>query len=72
TSNEEQGLVWVGDAELETYLHQRHPHVRRVRLRGNRRTAAREHGREAGRNIVLRKPVEGHAQGGGKLLPPGR
>ena len=70
TQQASEGLVWVGDAELDTYLHRRHPHIRRVRLRGNRRTEAREQGKEAGRTIVLRKPVQGRAQDGGKLLPP--
>lgn len=70
--HEGRGLVWVGDAELEGYLRRRHPHIRRVRLRGNRRTEARERGKEAGRSIVLRKPVQGRSKSGGKILPPGR
>ncbi len=67
-----QGLVWVGDAQLNTYLRQRHPHIRRVRHQGNPRTAAREQGKEAGRNIVLRKPISAGANAAGKVLPPGR
>jgi hypothetical protein len=38
---------------------------------GVRLTAAYEHGRAAGRNIVLHKPVK-ESRAGGKLLGPAR
>lgn len=71
TRQQGEGLVWAGDSGLDAYMHRRHPHTRKVRFRGNRRTEAREQGKQAGRSIVLRKPVEGRAQEGGKLLPSG-
>lgn len=50
------GLVWVGDADLERFYRERHPRItsrqRRVRVDG-----AHAAGREAGRTIVLHKPV---------------
>jgi hypothetical protein len=65
------GLVWVGDAGLESFLHQRYPRRSGGGGIGVRLTAAYEHGRRAGREIVLHKPVrESHA--GGKLLGPMR
>jgi hypothetical protein len=67
-----EGLVWVKDGDLAHYFGRRHPHVRHVRHAGQRRTDAWAHGREAGRKIVLHKPVEGVAQAHGKLLPPKR
>jgi hypothetical protein len=70
--HEGAGLVWKGDADLEKYLRRRHPHVRKIRVQGNPRTEARERGKEAGRDIVLRKPVEGPSSNRGKLLPSRR
>ncbi len=67
-----EGLVWAGDDDLRGYLRQRHPHIRRIRREGNRRTDARERGKQAGRSIVLRKPVRAAADTGGKLLPSKR
>ncbi len=66
----EQGLVWVGDADLEEYYRRRHPHIRHVRTMGERRTAARGHGREAGRALVLHRGIAAAAtsEQGPKLL----
>jgi hypothetical protein len=51
------GLVWVRDAGLDEAYHARHPRIttttRRVRV-----SAAHAAGREAGRTVVLHKPVE--------------
>jgi hypothetical protein len=51
------GLVWVRDARLDEAYHARHPRItterRRVRM-----SAAHAAGREAGRTVVLHKPVE--------------
>lgn len=51
------GLVWVGDAALDRWYHARYPRIsrrtRRVRVGG-----AHDAGREAGRQIVLHRPVE--------------
>jgi hypothetical protein len=63
-----EGLVWVGDGNLARYFRLRHPHVRHVRHAGQRRTDAWAHGREAGRKIVLHRPVQGAATSRGRLL----
>jgi hypothetical protein len=64
-----EGLVWVRDGDLATYFRRRHPYVRHVRHAGQRRTDAWAHGREAGRRIVLHKPVQAAVESRGKLLP---
>jgi hypothetical protein len=64
-----EGLVWVRDGDLATYFRRRHPYVRHVRHAGQRRTDAWAHGREAGRRIVLHKPVHAATESRGKLLP---
>lgn len=68
--NKEVGLVWVRDADLSDYYHRRHPRIAHVRHQGGQRTEAHAHGRAAGRNIVLHKPVNGKAVSAGRLLPP--
>ena len=65
-----EGLIWVGDPGLEGLLHQRYPRRSGGGGIGVRLTEAYEHGREAGRNIVLHKPVHEH-KSGGKLLGSG-
>jgi predicted SprT family Zn-dependent metalloprotease len=64
-----QGLVWVGDAELNHYLKRRHPHVRWMRGTARRRPESWAHGREAGKHIILHKPVKAGSGTGPKLLP---
>jgi hypothetical protein len=63
------GLVWVKDGDLGGYLRRRHPHVRHVRHAGQRRNDTWAHGREAGRKIVLHRPVTTGAASRGHLLP---
>jgi hypothetical protein len=63
-----EGLVWLRDGDLEAYFRRRHPHVRNVRYAGRRRTDAWARGREAGRSIVLHKPVSPAPTSRGKLL----
>lgn len=70
TTNREQGLVWIRDADLRGYYRHRHPHIQSARYAGNRRTEAHAHGRAAGKTIVLHRPVEGRASATGRLLPP--
>ncbi len=73
TKNREEGLVWVGDAELGGYFRQRHPYVRGVRLRGHGPSDARRSGREAGREIVLQRGVSsGPTAATPRALPPKR
>jgi hypothetical protein len=64
-----EGLVWVKDGDLARYFRRRHPYVRHVRHAGQRRTGAWTDGREAGRKIVLHKPVTATSQSRGRLLP---
>lgn len=72
-ASREEGLVWVKDADLHAYHRKRFPHIQTIRHAGNRRTEAHAHGREAGRNIVLRKPVSSGSNGGpAPQLPRGR
>ncbi len=66
------GLVWVKDGDLTAYFRQRHPHVRHLHHAGPRRSDAWAHGRAAGRQIVLHRPVEAAAESRGKLLPQKR
>ncbi len=71
-ANQERGLVWVGDPALEGYYRARHPRVRTIHRAVSAGSDAHAHGREAGRNIVLRKGVSGGGTGSGGLLGPGR
>lgn len=63
-----EGLVWVGDAELHAYYRRRHPHVVTVRYGGSARNDAHAHGREAGKRLVLHRPVGSGPSGGGPKL----
>ena len=65
-----EGLVWVGDGDLHRYYRARHPHIRNVRYGGQRRTEAFASGKEAGKKIVLNKPMPSAARDRGRLLPP--
>jgi hypothetical protein len=61
------GLVWRGDADLERYYHARHPRIAHTRGRG-RGGEALEAGREAGREVVLHRPVSAGSSGGAPKL----
>jgi hypothetical protein len=69
--SQREGLIWVGDPGLEAYLHQRYPRRVGGGSVGIRLTQAYEHGRTAGRQIVLHKPVR-EARMRGRLLGPAR
>jgi len=66
---QKEGLVWAGDADLAHYMKQRHPHIRWMRGTAKRRPESWTHGKEAGKKIVLHKPVKSGSSGGPKLLP---
>lgn len=71
--HQEEGLVWVKDADLGGFLRRRHPYVRHLRYSGERRNDTFSRGREAGGKIVLHKGVrEGGDGGAPRLLPPRR
>ncbi|MBL8626060.1 MAG: DUF2786 domain-containing protein [Myxococcales bacterium] len=62
------GLIWIADADLDAFHRRRNPRIvhkrRRLRIDG-----AHAAGREAGRRIVLSKPItRGPSGGGPKLL----
>ncbi|HEX5063014.1 MAG TPA: DUF2786 domain-containing protein [Kofleriaceae bacterium] len=50
------GLVWVGDGALHDFYRARYPRIRTVK-RSVRLSRAHDAGREAGRNVILHKPV---------------
>lgn len=64
----ETGLVWVGDADLDRHYRARHPRVT-TRKRTMTLDGAHAAGREAGRTVVLHKPVtDGPSATGPRLL----
>lgn len=64
--DEAAGLVWIGEAGLQDYLHTRHP-LRRAAQRSTMRSgAAMSSGTAAGRSLQLRRPVA--SREGPKLL----
>ena len=62
------GLVWVRDGDLDGFFRVRHPRVRHVTYRGGGASEAYAHGRAAGREIVLHRPVSAAATSRGRLL----
>jgi hypothetical protein len=66
-AQEQRGLVWMGDADLERFHRLRHPHVRGGRISG---TASDGHsaGRQAGQDVVIARPVEAAPEQRGRLL----
>lgn len=61
------GLVWRGDARLDAFYRARHPRVT-TRSRAVRVDGAHAAGREAGRSVVLHRPVESSGGGPTRLL----
>jgi hypothetical protein len=70
--NQREGLVWVGDAELEGYFRSRHPSIRWTRIAARGGADAYARGREAGRAIVLHRGVKAGAANGPPRLLPGK
>lgn len=64
----DEGLVWVGDSEVERYFKKRHPHVRWTKHVSSRGSSAHRQGAEAGRRIVLHRGVSSGASGTVPLL----
>jgi hypothetical protein len=69
--NEEQGLVWLGDVDLDNYVRRRHPSVRSMGGAAVRHGRAHAAGRAAGEGLTLHRPVHDQ-QSRGLALPPGR
>ena len=61
------GLVWRGDRQLEEFYRARNPRIT-TRSRSVRLDGAHAAGREAGRTVVLHKPVEHGPSGSPRLL----
>jgi hypothetical protein len=60
-----EGLVWVGEAGVETYMRRRHPRTRSSRGTGRGRAEAYAQGQSAGRTIVLSRPMTSGPGAGG-------
>ncbi len=65
----QEGLIWMGDPGLADFLARRYPRRSGSGSVGVRRDANFEHGRAAGHDIVLHKPVHGSSDRG-RFLPP--
>ncbi len=65
----EQGLIWVGDADLDEFFSKRYPRTQTVYSGGGRLSEAYAHGKAAGRDIVLSRPVADARPGRGLALP---
>ena len=63
-----EGLVWVGDPRSEQHFERRHPRVRTTHSRQRAHSPAGQHGREAGKKLVLHRPLESKPVSRGRLL----
>ncbi|MEZ4392035.1 MAG: DUF2786 domain-containing protein [Polyangiales bacterium] len=70
-SNEASGLIWVGDPALSEFFRKRFPRIRSVTRGGGAKGEAYDHGRSQGRELVLRKGVDGGGGDRGLRLGPG-
>ncbi|MDX2055111.1 MAG: SprT-like domain-containing protein [Polyangiaceae bacterium] len=66
--HKEEGLVWLGDAELRGFFKRRHPRVRFTYYGGGSANESFASGRDAGRSLVLHRGVQSGPSGGAKLL----
>lgn len=71
-SNEAAGLIWVGDPALAAHFRRRYPRIRSVSRGGGARGDAYDHGVSHGRELVLRKGVDGGNADRGLRLGSGR
>ncbi len=55
TSEQQRGLIWVGDPQLGSYFKRRYPRVRTVRYGTSSDSGAHAAGRQAGGKLVLHK-----------------
>jgi hypothetical protein len=51
------GLVWVGDPREQRFFQRRHPRVRTLHYTNSTNSSAGQHGRAAGRELVLNRPI---------------
>jgi hypothetical protein len=71
-AHEKEGLVWVGDADLDRYFRERHPRVRWTHYGGGPRSQTYAHGQNAGGRIVLYRGVKHGPSTGSWALPAPR
>ncbi|HEY1098666.1 MAG TPA: SprT-like domain-containing protein [Myxococcota bacterium] len=64
---QEQGLVWIGDPDLQRWVRREHPRLRATRVRTAVDDAHRL-GRAAGNDVVIARPVEAASVQRGRLL----
>ncbi len=69
SESRQEGLIWTGDSELTSFLRRRYPRRSGGGAIGFRRTATFEHGRAAGRTVIIHRPVHSQGDRGGRLLP---
>jgi len=67
--NRREGLIWVGDPALKDYLSRRYPRRTGGAGIGIAATETYEHGRTAGRKIVLSRPIRTEPEARGRFLP---
>jgi hypothetical protein len=65
---EEAGLIWVGDANLDDFLARRHPRQLSGRSRQAVHGLAYSAGKQAGRKLVIRRPVSASELARGRRL----
>lgn len=64
-----EGLVWLGDPNLELYFRKRHPYIRRVGGRSAPDQSAFSQGQKAGERLVLHRGIsQGPSQNTPRLL----
>lgn len=66
---EASGLVWVGDPQADRYFRTRHPRTRTTSYGSSLGSDAGRHGRAAGRELVLNKPLVKGASATTRALP---
>ena len=55
--HQEEGLVWVGDPDLEQYVKEAFPRLRSMRATGVGRNEALAAGKHDGKSLILSKPI---------------
>ena len=68
---QEQGLIWLGDPQLEERYKYLHPSIRKFQPSGVRRSDGFHAGVADGREITIRRGVSDAAESRGRLLPGG-
>jgi hypothetical protein len=67
--SEEQGLIRHADAQRDAYLRRRYPKIKSRSSRASLRPQAYEHGKTAGRQVEIHRPVGAEVEGV-RMLPP--